>query len=396
MSNNTDKKYQIVKKEELFFDWKDLSKKFKNNEAELEKFIQESKSQIASMLIEATKIRRIVPELLRKTSSQSSLSQIVYNEDEIWGEVRLVICHVLQRWETICRISLSSKKKVKHATNGTELRMNTESDIIGYFRNALQNSFADLFIKHNAQKRAASETTFSGMNLENNEDKERTFEDTLACSRSNELILNTYKRDMINYLRNYDRKNNTRTARLFVAMMNPRHNGAITTIQSKLKINNKNFNETKDLLIKLIGEEFADVSREVLNYMNEKRGFFEDLEVENKISRKYKNRKKQKALDNKKPLPCRMNVIYGQRLNPDNKWTYYATVTVDRSKTPKIVAYMPENWENIFKHEETIVCKSNQMEKIRPKLEKVIKKQLLVAKKLVESSSTSIQEQEAV
>ena len=122
---------------EISFDWKKIAKLYKNNPAGLDAFIKQAKNDISLMLINATKKRRIVKELLRKVSSQSSLNQIVFNEDEIWGEVYLVISHLLQRWETICRSSVESKKKTKHATLGGELRLHTENDLIGYFRNAL-------------------------------------------------------------------------------------------------------------------------------------------------------------------------------------------------------------------------------------------------------------------
>jgi hypothetical protein len=225
---------------EIFFDWKKIAKAYKKDAPGLELFISEAKNKITSMLYEAIRIRKIIPDLRRKCESQKVFANVIFNDDEIWGEVNVVICTMLIRWEKICRAAVAASGTLAHSNGEGELRMHTESDLIGYFRNSLVNAFADLFVKHNAQKRAANEVSFSSMGSDSDED-ERSFEETLASNNSNDVIFNSYKRDMIKFLRAYDKQNSSKLARLFVALINPRNNGAVTLIQRKLKICSRAF-----------------------------------------------------------------------------------------------------------------------------------------------------------
>lgn len=361
------------KKETLYFDWKSINKKYSKDKFGQEVFIKESRDKIAEELISFVKKRGVVQDLLRRCHTQSVLNSVIFTDDDVWGEIHLVMTAVLDRWETVCRAQLN-KKKVKHSTIDGDLRMHTYNDIMGYFRCALKNCFADLFTHHSAQKRSATEVTFSNMaSKDSDTEEERLFEDTLANCDHKDVIFKAYRNDMIRFLRAYDRENKTRLARLFVALINPKNNGAVIHIQQKVGISNKNFNEQKDKIAKILKEEFGDLSQEIMSYFEAKRPVFSDLEAGNKASRKFKNRKEQEIQD-QKARPYRMNIIYGQRMNPadSSKPIYYATVLIDRSKTKNIVAFSVDGWENIYKKEEKITGKPGQLELMKPKLEKMM------------------------
>jgi hypothetical protein len=377
---------------EIFTDLKKIAKGFRKDRKGLEAFVEDSKNKITVMLIEFTKKRRLIQDLKRKTASQVAFNNVIYNEDEIWGEVHLAISALLKQWSANFMNMVDKGRPLAHSSGKGAVRLEKANDLCGYYRNSLSNGFADLFIKYHALKRDAAEVNFSSMYPESDEENERNFEDTIASSSSNDVIIRSYKRDMINHLRSYDKKSGTRVAHLFVALMNPRYNGAVTVIQSKLGINNKNFNENKAVLERLLKEEFGDISQELMTHFELKRGAFEDLEKGNKASRKYKNRKKQKMLEKKANKPCRLNLIYGQRKDKNGKCVYYVTVMVDRSKTIKEIAYSPDNWENIFKKEEVLAGKPNQMDKMKPKLEKMIRKELEEAQKIANISKNKSSE----
>jgi hypothetical protein len=377
-------------KKVMNFNWVQLKKLYKNDEAGLEAFITAAKNDIAKLLIVETKKRKMVQDLTRKCASQSCFNQIIRGPDDVWGELFEVMTTTIKRWEKYCREIVSNNKQMQHATKEGSLRMATEDDIVGYYRNSAKNAFADLFIHHRAQKRAAPEVNFSSLLTKNDEENEKSYEEGIVCQKSNKISYNQNKAEMIKTLRAYDKKQSKKTslARVFVALMNPRHKGAVTVIQKKLKLNNKTFNETKESIAHILRESFGDCRKEIIDFLDTDRGMFDDLEQGNKASRQYENRAEQKLLEKNTPKPCRLNVIYGQRMHPTspNKRVYYAMVQVQRCKTAKIIAYSPDNWESIYNKEEKIEGKENQLSQYRPKLEKLMKKQIEEAKKLVSSN----------
>jgi hypothetical protein len=370
-------KEQQTQANQISFDWKSLRKTYGKDKAGLELFIKDSKNKIALTLIETVKRRGFIQDLLRRCTTQSALNNVILSDDDVWGEVNLVIAALVERWELVCRAEIG-KKKIKHSSIDGDLRMHTQNDIVGYFRCSLKNSFADLFTKHTAQKRSANEVTFSNiMSKDADSDDERLFDETIANTSDKELIYKTYISDMIQYLRSYDRENGTRLARLFVALINPRNCGAVIQIQKKLGISNKNFNDHKDVISRLLRAEFGELSFEIISYFEQRKHVFADHAAENKASRKFKNKKKQE-LEDKKSRPYRMNVIYGQKINnkDKSKSVYYVTIQIDRSKTKSIVAYSTDGWEKVYKKEEKIVGKPGQLDKMKQKLQKLVKDEL--------------------
>lgn len=369
---------------QISFDWKTLRKRFSKDKVNFEYFIRDSKNDIALLLIETVRKRGFIQDLLRRCTTQTVLNHVILSDDDVWGEINLVIASLVERWEAVCRAEIG-RKKIKHASIEGDLRMHTQNDIIGYFRCALKNAFADLFTKHSAQKRSANEVAFSSiLGKDSDSEDERLFEETIAGTSEKDLVFRSHRADMIRHLRAYDRKNNTKLARVFVAIINPRNNGAVIGIQEKLGISNKNFNDSKDAISRLLRAEFGELSFEIIDYFESKKPLFSDKAAENKASRKFKNRKKQE-LEDKKSRPYRMNVIYGQKVNmkDDRKSVYYVTIQIDRSKTKSVVAYSTDGWEKIFKREEKIVGKSGQLEKMKKKLQKMVADDIEEANKLL-------------
>lgn len=385
-STKTKTEYATSNNKTLAYDWGKIYSENYINQVDFEFFIKDSRNKIAEELIEFVKKKVIVQDLLRRCQTQNTLNNVIFSSDDVWGEIHLVITAVLDRWESVCRAEMESrasksKRKLKHASIDGDLRMHTYNDIIGYFRCALRNAFADLFTHHSAQKRAANEVTFSNM-LSKDADGEddRLFEDTLANSDHSDLMFRAYRSDMIRYLRHHDLEKGTKLARMFVSLINPKNNGAVIKIQEKLGISNKVFNEQREEICEVLNKEFGELSHEIISYFEKKRHAFSDLESGNKAARKFKNRKTQEAEDDKS-RPYRMNVVFGQKSNPEepNKPIYYASVMIDRSKTKNIVAYSVDNWERVYNHEEKLVGKPGQLDKIKPKLEKLISPHLAEA-----------------
>jgi hypothetical protein len=379
---------QYAKPNEIFVDLVKIAKSYKKkDQKDLDLYMRDAKSKIAQLLIDYTNQRNLVKNLRNKTKTQRVFNSVIYSETEIWSEVNITITDVIGQWEKNFRHMVLKGRPLSHASGAGAVRLEKNDDIIGYFRNSLKNTFADLFIKHRAQKRSGEEITFSTMHRDTDDDNERNFEDTLASADTSRVMIKTYKKDMISHLRLYDKENQTRLARVFVALMNPRYNGAITVIQNRLKINNKNFNDSKDMIQKILLQEFGDISQELIANYESQRGVFEELGSGNKESRKTKSRREQKALAKKRP--CRFNVVYGQKPITKTKYSYYVTVLVDRSVTMKEISYTPKNnWENIFKKEANIVGKPGQMDKMKIKLEKLIKKEMSEAQKIVENNKS--------
>jgi hypothetical protein len=375
---------------ELFSNLVKVAKSFKKDPSGIDQFISNAKSEIAKLLIDYTKQRHLVKGLRNKTKSQRVFNSVIYSETEIWSEIYITIADVATQWEKNFRHMIATGKPFSHSSGKGAVRMERNTDIVGYFRNSLKNTFADLFIKHQAQKRSGEEKTFSSMQRDSDDDHERNYEDTLESSESSRVMIQSYKRDMISHVRNYDKKNKTSYARLFVALMNSRYKGAITVIQKKLKMNNKNFNESKNMIQKILIQEFGDVSQELISSYDAQRSVFEDLGNGNKASRKSANRSIQKALEKKRP--CRFNVVYGAKpVQGKNKCSYYVTVLVDRSVTMKEISYSPKaNWETIFKKEAVIVGKPGQMDKMKAKLEKMVKKEMGEAQQIVERNKYAL------
>jgi hypothetical protein len=375
---------------ESIFNWKMIRSKVKTTE-DLANFIHTSKTEIANLILQTTKKRNLTLTLLRKCSSQSSLKNVIYNADEVRGEVDLVICYILSRWDKYARATMR-KKKLIYGKEKKALRLDSPNDIIGYYVRSLEHSFADLFTRYNAQKRFAAEVTFSSVYPKAaDEDDQRHFEDDIISSSSQDLVFNSYKRDMINFLRAYDAASATRLAKMFVVMINPRHHGAIVQIQKRLRINNKNFNESKALIGELLRKEFGDISGEVIAYYESKRWAFEDLELGNKKERTYENRKNQQRIEQKSSRPVRLNVIYGQRPDREDKkkWRYTINIVVDRSKTFNATSSLPEHWVRLDEYCETkeVIGKANEFEKMKMRLEKLAKKELYNAEKFVENNN---------
>lgn len=383
-----------AKKSALSFNWGQIKKQYKNDPAGLELFITASKSDIAKLLMVETKKKKMVQDLTRKCASQSCFNQVIRGQDDVWGELLEVMATTIKRWDRYCREIVENNNKMKHATKEGSLRLNSADDIVGYYRNSVSNSFADLFIHHKAQKRAAPEVNFSSLLTKNDEENERSYEEGIICIRTNKISFNQNKAAMIKELRVYDKKNGKKTklARVFVALMNPRYNGAVTVIQNKLKMNNKNFNEAKEGIVFILRESFGDIRKEIIDFLDSNRGIFDDLEQGNKASRQYESRKEQKLLEKNTARPCRLNLIYGQKVHPTkpNKWLYYAMVQVQRCKTAKIVAYSPNNWDDIYNQQEQIEGKANQLSQIKPKLEKMMRKQIEEAQNLAKTNGNFV------
>jgi hypothetical protein len=212
------------------------------------------------------------------------------------------------------------------------------------------------------------------MSKDADSEDERLFDETISNHSDKELIFKTYISDMIRYLRNYDKKKGTRLARLFVTLINPRHGGAVIQIQKKLGISNKTFNDDKALISSLLSMEFGDISHEIISFFEQRRHLFSDHAAENKASRKFDNKKKQEQED-QKSRPYRMNVIYGQKpcAKDKSKSVYYVTIQIDRSKTKSIVAYSTDGWEKVYKKEETMTGKPGELDKMKLKLQKLVK-----------------------
>jgi hypothetical protein len=386
--------YSTEGRMKMNFNWKQIKKQYKNDKEGLDRFIASTKEDISKNLIIETKRRKMVPNLARKCASQSCFNQVIRGQDDVWGELLEVMATTVNRWEKYCREIVDNNKKMQHASQKGSLRMDDENDILGYYRNSVSNAFADLFIHHKAQKRAAPEVNFSSLLTKNDEENEKNYEDGIVCPNNNKNSFNQNKAEMIKTLKAYDKKSGRKTkfARVFVALMNPRYNGAVTVIQGKLKMNNKNFNEAKEGIAFILREQFGDVRKEIIDFLDNSRGLFDELEQGNKASRQYENRKELKAIEKLTPKPCRTNIIFGQKMHPTkpNQWIYYGFVQVQRSKTPKIIAYSPDNWDQIFYKEEQIEGKGNQNTKIKPKLEKMLKKAIEEAEKISRSNGNLI------
>ena len=374
------------------FNWKKIRKECGDDQVKIDLFISTSKNELAAMLVDLTKKRKLDYNLLQKCSTQTRMSKLIGSRDEVWGEVHSAIASILERWGVYARTLITTKRRIVHQSKTSDLKLDSLDDIIGYYKVALLNNFRDIFQSQKAQKRSGSEISFYSNNgTDSEEDKEMDLEQTLSSNSHSNQIFNEYKRDIISYLRGLDRKNDTKLCNLFVVSMNPRYNGAVTLIQNRLGMNNKTFREQMKVLSDQVLKEFKDVSGEIIKLMDSRRYMFEDLEKGNKFSRQYENRKRQKTIDEKSLRPTRVNLIFGQKPvdEKNKKWVYYAQVSVDLSKTNNVVVYS-DNWENIFKREIKIEGSSNQMSSIRPKLEKKIKKDLLEAQKLSEEKGVPI------
>jgi hypothetical protein len=374
----------------LEFNWSKIKKLYKGDKGGLELFVAASKNQIAKYLMLETRKRGMVQDLVRKCASQSCFNQVIRGKDDIIGELDEVIANTTQRWEKYCREIVGNNKKMAHATKEGALRLDNDQDIMGYYRNSAKNAFADLFIHHHAQKRAASEVNFSSLLSNNDEDNERTYEEGIVCTKTSKISFNQNKLAMINTLRNYDKKSGKKTklARVFVAMMNPRYNGAVTVIQNRLKLNNKSFNEAKEGIVFLLRENFGDIKKEVIDFLDNSQGAFSDLEQGNRKSRQYKSRKEQKQIENNTAKPCRLNEVYGQKAHPTNnkKVIYYALVQVQRSKTAKPVPFTLDAWDTIYNKEERVEGKPDQLKKYKEMFQKKMKKAVEEASKIANSN----------
>ena len=363
----SNRKTNIESKKELSFDWKSISKEFESNAFGLEVFIKESKNKIAIRLIEEVKKRGYVPDLLRRCKSQYTLNGVVTSEDDVWGEVDVVISSVVERWEVACRSEVANVS-VKHSSIDGALRMDTYNDIMGYFRCALRNAFADLHTFHSAQKRSAKEINFSVMSARMSESgDERLFEDTLTGSDHLELEHRLTKVDMLRVLSDYDKKEGTGLSTLFIEFMD-QSNDCPSSIQKKLGLSNKDFNEQKRGLSGLLIKHFGEFSAEIIGNIQSHGSSLSDLRGQKLKSGEKKNKKNIHSLPEH-----RVNVVYGERSsNSMGLAEYYVSLTVDRLKNKFGSRYSQDNWERIYSEEKTLRAPAGGLSEIKPRLKKLI------------------------
>lgn len=341
-----------------------------------------TKNELARKLLTVAEEQHLVRNEVRKYQTHPKYS-LIFSPEEVQSEILQTIANVVAKVAEYRRLGLHKKRNKKE----TDLRLDTDKDIIGYFINSFRNAMVDMFASFQSQKRSTKEILFDDMPGYNNEDQEspKNYDNYVQYDPRELVEINDMRRNILTRLRQIDRerrksKHHIRKLGLvYVRMISKRYNANFEAIRKKCKMTNYILNRHKQEIVKILENEFPDVAKDIIKYWQS--NYTEiDLrreEQEALRSARYGNTKK-RAFSYENDHTCTTHVTYLCRTKKSGDKIVSAVVSVDRlvkgywESVHKKVVDLPEKYEGL------------PFDKAKERLAKIIKEEVEKANEIAE------------
>ena len=323
-------------------------KRNKSNSLSIKNFTEE---EIVRLLLTIAKNKRLALNYSNKFRNNPLLAG-VFSFEDVNGELTVTLTQVVNAWKTYQKVKYKNKNITidpEHRIKlSKKIKLDTVSNIEGYFVNAFKNNMSKVYTKFKTEKRSAlkSVTSLDDSNMEKHE--KNSLEAAMAINPMEDLEYETTMKQIGIYLKEEDDKANQLLAKqmgtefiplksksnlagLWDALQDPSIKKEMDKVKDRFGWTEHIFKTNRERLEQKVRTRFKVEGPELLKHVIDKAG-------QVYLNQDTQDKKQKELKDLYQKIPVEVHTVYSMTTDKNNKKKYNVVVSLDEYREGKWVS----------------------------------------------------------
>lgn len=310
-----------------------------------------SEDQIVLLLIDIAEQKRLAQNYSNRFRNNPLLAG-VFSYDDVHGELTVTLTQVVNAWKTYQKVKYKNRK-IKIAPEhrikvSSKLKLDTVSNLEGYFVNAFKNNMSKIYNKFTTEKRSAQKSSVSLDNDKMEKHIKNALEAATAIDPMADLEYETSMRQIGQYLLEEDLKANQLTAKqlgtefiplksksnlagLWEALQDPSIKKEMDKVKDRFGWTEHVFKSNRDRLEQKVRAKFKVEGLELLRHVEEKNS-------QVYLNQDTQNKKQKELKDLYQKIPLEVHTVFSMTTDKNKKKKYSVVVSLDEYREGKWVS----------------------------------------------------------
>lgn len=301
-----------------------------------------TEDQVVHLLMDIADQKRLALNYSNRFRNNPLLAG-VFSYEDVRGELTVTLTQVVNAWKTYQKVKYKNRKikiSPEHRIKvSSKLKLDTVSNIEGYFVNAFKNNMSKIYTKFTTEKRSAQKSSISLDNDNMEKHIKNALEAATAIDPMADLEYETTMKQIGEYLREEDLKANQMTARqmgtefiplksksnlagLWDALQDPSIKKEMDKVKDRFGWTEHVFKSNRDRLEQKVRTKFKLEGLELLRHV-------EDKNSQVYLNQDTQNKKQKELKDLYQKTPMEVHTVYSMTTDKNNKKKYSVVVSLD-------------------------------------------------------------------